>query len=377
MNNLLSFGAEPFSLKLSNLNVLIGPNASGKSNLIEVLSLLRATPVSAHVSNADMRGVVRYGGGVQSWLFQGDMQRRAGIGAAIQTSSTGSLAHWLALAPTESGFLVENEEIKQWRAGKSKPVYPSQAAQALENLQGPGWRRTDTYESVLSRLRDAKRHPELTSLSDAYTGIRIFREWEFGRSSKLRNSQATDHRNDRLEEDFSNLGVFLSRMKRFPSAKRSIVEGLRDLYDGFTDFDVVIEGGRAQIYFTEGNYTVPATRLSDGTLRYLCLLTILCDPTPPPLICIEEPELGLHPDIIPKLTDRLIEASTRTQIIVTTHSDILVDAMSETPESVVICEKQGGVTAMNRLSSDALAEWLEKYRLGQLWMQGQIGGTRW
>ena len=111
--------------------------------------------------------------------------------------------------------------------------------------------------------------------------------------------------------------------------------------------------------------------------RYLCLLAILCDPDPPPLICIEEPELGLHPDVLPKLADHMLEASKRTQLIVTTHSDVLVDAMSEHPEAVVVCEKHHGSTKMTRLSADALKVWLEKYRLGELWIRGELGGTRW
>ena len=117
--------------------------------------------------------------------------------------------------------------------------------------------------------------------------------------------------------------------------------------------------------------------LSDGTLRYLCLLAILCDPTPPPLICIEEPELGLHPDILPKIADLLVEASSRTQLIVTTHSDILVDAMTERPEVVLVCEKHEGQTQIKRLSTDDLSIWLAKYRLGELWTRGELGGTRW
>ncbi len=70
-------------------------------------------------------------------------------------------------------------------------------------------------------------------------------------------------------------------------------------------------------------------------------------------------------------------AAERTQLIVTTHSDILVDEMSETPEAVVVCEKPDGQTQMNRLSSADLKTWLEKYRLGELWIDGQLGGKRW
>jgi len=162
-----------------------------------------------------------------------------------------------------------------------------------------------------------------------------------------------------------------------PVAKRAILGGLQELYDGITDYKIQILAGYVQVILREGDRSIPAIRLSDGTLRYLCLLAILCDPTPPGLICIEEPELGLHPDIIPKLADLLVETSKRTQLIVTTHSDMLVNALSETPESIVVCEKHDHQTRMERLSSEKLKPWLEKYRLGELWMSGEIGGTRW
>ncbi len=193
----------------------------------------------------------------------------------------------------------------------------------------------------------------------------------------FREPQKSDLRNDRLEEDFSNLGMFLNRLRRLPKTKAVLLTGLANLYEGLTDFDVSIEGGTVQVFFTEGDFPIPATRLSDGTVRYLCLLAILCDPEPPPLIGIEEPELGLHPDILPKVADLLTAASERTQLIVTTHSEILVDALTERPGAVVVCEKHKGQTTMRRPDAETLAAWLEKYRLGQLWMNGQLGGTRW
>ena len=183
--------------------------------------------------------------------------------------------------------------------------------------------------SILAQRRNPERYPEITHLANTYEKWRIYREWAFGRNTVFREPQKADMRNDRLEEDFSNLGLFLSRLRNVPIAKKAIVAGLRDLYDGLTDFEVPITAGNVQIFLHEGDYSIPATRLSDGTLRYLSLLAILCDPTPPPLICIEEPELGLHPDILPNLADLLVAASTKTQLIVTTHSDILVDAMTE------------------------------------------------
>jgi predicted ATPase len=131
-----------------------------------------------------------------------------------------------------------------------------------------------------------------------------------------------------------------------------------------------------QLYLHEGNRRIPATRVSDGSLRFICLLAILCHPSPPPLICIEEPELGLHPDLMPTIADLMQEASERTQLIVTTHSDVLVDALTQSPEDVIVCEKHDGNTLMRRLSRDDLSTWLEKYSLGNLWTSGQIGGNR-
>ena len=95
------------------------------------------------------------------------------------------------------------------------------------------------------------------------------------------------------------------------------------------------------------------------------------------MIVIEEPELGLHPDLLPTLSDLLLAASERSQLIVTTHSDVLVDALTETPESIVVCEKHDGQTEMRRLDEAGLAKWLENYRLGELWTSGELGGNRW
>jgi predicted ATPase len=103
---------------------------------------------------------------------------------------------------------------------------------------------------------------------------------------------------------------------------------------------------------------IPATRLSDGTVRYLCLLAVLCHPQPPPFVGIEEPELGLHPDVLPGLADLLVDASSRTQLLVTTQSDILVDALTSTPESVVVCEMTDGATKLRRLNQEDLRPWL-------------------
>jgi predicted ATPase len=160
-----------------------------------------------------------------------------------------------------------------------------------------------------------------------------------------------------------------------PEAKQRILKALRLLCREADNFDVLIEGGAVQVFLQEsGRFTVPATRLSDGTLRFLFLLVILCHPNPPLLVCIEESELGLHLDILPSLADLLKEASERCQLIVTTHSDVLVDAMTDQPESVLVCEKDEKGTSMKRLNAGELKPWLEKYRLGELWIRSEIRG---
>src|SRR5262249_40496760 len=148
-----------------------------------------------------------------------------------------------------------------------------------------------------------------------------------------------------------------------------LLEKLRRFYDAADDIVTGVQGGMVQLFLHEKNLSepIPATRLSDGTLRYLCLLTLLCHPEPPPLVCLEEPELGLHPDILPTIAELLIEASQRTQLIVTTHSDVLVSALTEIPDAVLVCERDALGSHLRRLESERLKKWLERYSLGELW----------
>jgi len=379
--NFLSFGPDNPGIELNNLNLFIGPNGSGKSNLIEAISLMRSAP-------KEMRDVTRQGGGAAEWIWKGEPKEAASVEWVVgYPKGSTALRHVVAFRAVAQAYSLDDERVEnaEKQAGQQDYYfyYRYQHGQPAVNTIDKGRRSLaresiEADRSILAQRRDPEVYPELAWLAQNYEKVRIYREWAFGRNAVFREPQKADMRNDSLEEDFANLGLFLNRLKtRFPTAKKAIIEGLKDLYDGISDFDVLVEGGTVQVFFTEGDFVIPATRLSDGTLRYLCLLAILCDPKPPPLICIEEPELGLHPDILPKVADLLRAASERTQLIVTTHSDILVDAMTETPEVVVVCAKQHGRTSMERLRRDDLSEWLDRYRLGQLWIKGEIGGTRW
>jgi predicted ATPase len=234
-----------------------------------------------------------------------------------------------------------------------------------------------TSESILSQRRDPDVYSELYDLSSFFEVIELYRDWSFGRYTPPRMPQPADLPNDYLMKDAQNLGLVLNQIRRNPEAKEALLKHLSLVYEGVRDVDVSIEGGTVQVFLHEHKWVVPAHRLSDGTLRWLSLLAILLNPKDQTIVCIEEPEMGLHPDLLPPLAKLLREASQRMQLIVTTHSDVLVDALSDTPESVLVCEKHEGSTTLRRLDRDDLSDWLEKYTLGQLWRRGELGGNRW
>lgn len=380
LNNFLSFGEASQETPLRALNVIIGPNGSGKSNLLESIELLRSAP-------EQLLKPIREGGGVRDWLWKGgNGTPTASLNVVIDNpKGPQSLRYRLSFTEVGQRFEIVDEIVEREKPDGQhpQPYFYYHLNNGRPALNVKGTKRTiqqedvDLEKSILSQRRDPEQYPEITYLGQVLGKIRLYREWSFGRYTIPRLPQKADLPNDVLEADASNLGLVLNRLRRDPQVKKHLLTALQALYKGIDDYDVQIEGGTVQVFFHEGKFTVPATRLSDGTLRYLCLLAILCHPNPPPLICIEEPELGLHPDVLPTLADLLREASQRTQLIVTTHSDVLVDSMTDCPEAVLVAEKSETGTVLTRLDAAKLKPWLDKYRLGQLWTRGDIGGTRW
>ena len=384
LRNILSFGPEVQKLDLRPLNVLIGPNGAGKSNLIEVIGLLQAAP-------RNLPAPIRESGGVDDWVWRSDEQVKSASVEIVLENLIGQrpLHYALEFASNSQRFEVIYESLRDKETENTR-VNPEiyfnyQNRIAAISYRDPSGtlRRTlrladfTPDQSILAQRKDPDHFPELTYIGDKLDKIRLYREWSFGRNIPLRWPQKSDLPNDYLAVDGSNLGLILNKFKRSPRDEHKFLKELREFGDGVTDFGVIIEGGTIQVFLREGNVIMPATRLSDGTLRYLCLLAILCHPNPSPLVCIEEPELGLHPDLLPSLATLLQEASEKCQLIVTTHSDILVDALTETAESIVVCEKHDGQTRLDRLDERRLTDWLKKYRLGELWVSGELGGNRW
>lgn len=374
LQRLLSFGPQTPPLELRPLNVLIGPNGSGKSNLIEAIDLLRAAP-------KELAEPVRRGGGIGEWVWKGASDRKEAASLRVVAPlHTGDIAHELQLENDQQRMLLIGETFEFFHADNGRRMLFQSGRVGARFWEGTQEQKIDDFRpsdrSILALRRDPERYPELTRLAEGYEKIRIYRDWDVGRDAPVRRPQWADDRNDFLKEDLSNLGLVLNRFRRQGSLKSKIVERTQTAYGQLTDIDVIVEGGTVQLFVQEGDFIIPAVRLSSGTLRFLALVLILGDPNPPPLVCIEEPELGLHPDLMPAIADLLRDAATRTQLIVTTHSDVLVDALSDTPEDVVVFEKEEASTKMKRLDKADLTDWLEKYSLGTLWRQGNIGGTR-
>ena len=119
-----------------------------------------------------------------------------------------------------------------------------------------------------------------------------------------------------------------------------------------------------------------AADLSDGTLRFLFLLAVLANPNPPPLIAIDEPETGLHPSMLPIVVEYARDASSRTQVILATHSPDLLDAFGDEPPTTTIVERQDGETVLQVVSGEEPSYWLTQYRLGELFRSNELESMR-
>lgn len=387
---LLSFGPAGVDLPMGPLNVLIGPNGSGKTNFLEVIALFRACANGLDpVFTAD---------GIGEWLWKG---RRAGnafiLEADVEYGSGGKARHLMTVAVRNGKPIMKIEQLEPEvvcsddeglsyrRAPRDTwpPQFPgTQFAIDLRELGDAAARENmiliDTRQRPEASLLGVVNHiyPMVEKLKDRYERIGLYRYWSFSPTDQARQQQDAQAEADFLADEGTNLPVVLSRFHG--DDKDRLVAALQKLFPGIVDLNCTGSGGNVLLFLVErGNRYIPATRLSDGTLRYLCLLSILLHPKPPPLVAIEEPELGLHPDLLPTVADLLVDASERTQLVVTTHSDILVDALTEKPESIVVCEKHDGQTAMRRLDRNDLSKWLKDYRLGELWTSGELGGNRW
>jgi predicted ATPase len=396
LENFLSFGPDSGWIDLKSLNVLIGPNGAGKSNFIEALQILKSLPV-------DLTRVISSGSRAAQYPWKGSRDVSAcGLGTIWQYGQSAfDLLHSIRLTAEADVFGVTSETLQSviehptesgkegfrhrvlfgYYSGSPELSLIHDAARSKSEIDADlPIGRIPPGQSVLSQRKDPNSYPEVFYLTENLSRIRVFRFSDLDCGINLKRGQSSDEPlGDFLNEYATNLAKTLQDFNRYEGVLEALNERLREFLPTFRKFHVHPGMNSFELQVLEEGFKqpIPAARLSDGTLRYLVLLVILLHPDPPPLICIEEPEIGLHPDMISEVGRLLRDASTRTQLIVTTHSDVLIDALSGVPETVVVCEKEDGITQMERLSLQELDVWLADYSLGHLWRKGTIGGNRW
>ena len=390
LKNILSF--KDTRLDLQPLNVLIGANGSGKSNLIDVIAMLQAVP-------NDIAGFLRSNGPTSDWIWNGPGRSETPfhiarveaelmapgfplnyqLGITVGNDRVHSLTERLDLIEEENNkklfakpfFQASTENVRLW---------PTRADGTLADYgDDPTKVELPRGRSVLSEIRNPTEYPALTETARMLSAIKVYRSWYVGRGSHIRHPQRTDSDPTFLEEDFSNLALVVNDLlgRRLESSLDSC---LKRFYESYESLHTRIFGNTVELIINEAGMSssLPASRLSDGTIRFIALLAILCHPAPPPLICIEEPEIALHPDSLDLVVELLIEASQRTQLIVTTHSPWLIDRLSAQPDSVVVCERDRNPadgTQFKRFTGKDLEDWLEDQPLGEVWMAGAMGGV--
>ena len=391
LKNILSF--KDTKLDLQPLNVLIGANGSGKSNLIDVIGLLKAVP-------SDIAGFLRSNGPTDDWIWKGTGWEETPFHLATVKAV---FANPVWPYQYESQILVGNNrvhslterldlvEIGQNSTKYVRPffqssngsvrLWPTQPSGTLADYgDEPVKIDIPRGQSVLSEIRNPAEYPALAETSRMLSAIRVYRGWEVGRDSPVRHPQRTDGDPNFLEEDFSNLALVVNDLLS-RRLEPSLDSYLQRFYESYESLHPRIFGNTIELIVNETGMSsaLPASRLSDGTIRFIALLAILCHPNPPPLICIEEPEIAMHPDSQDLVVQLLKRASERTQLIVTTHSPWLIDRLSATPDHVVVCERDrhpADGTKFKRFTRKELDDWLEDQPLGEVWMAGAMGGVR-
>ncbi len=348
-------------LKPGPLTVLIGPNGSGKTNFLGVFSFLNA------IRHGRLRTYVAKAGGADRVLHFGS-RITAALHIHISFRNKAPYQHErneyeIALEPSAADKLVPVSEFVRFHDERShdRPYEDEihatsmwEAGISMPDLQG-------TARSVKRRL----------------AGLRLHHFHDTSATSPLKKmAQVND--NDHLRHDGSNLAAFLHLLReKHEHSYRAIVRTVRLVAPFFRDFtlepelekpDTILlrwEHGGTDAYFD-------ASSLSDGTLRFMALTTLLLQPNKPSVIVLDEPELGLHPSAITLLASLMKKASTDAQVIVATQSALLLDHFE--PEEVLVADRVDGATRFSRLDSARLQSWLEDYSLGQLWEKNEIGG---
>ncbi len=343
-------------IELGALNVLIGANGAGKSNLIEVFDLLH------QIIHQNLQLTVGRAGGADQFLHYG----RKRTDDILLRFDFAPNAYRCVLVPTEDDELIFGKETVYFHA---KRHYPEPYAQLL----GRGHSET----AMLDPSEGEARTKIVDHVIRAFKSWKIYHFHDTGPSAKVKQKGNLGD-NVALRPDAGNLAAFLYRLRETQrETYRNIVDAVRMVAPFFDDFDLRpdrLNPEKIRLEWRErgSDSYFNAAALSDGTLRFISLATLLLQHELPTTVLLDEPELGLHPYAITMLAELLGSASERTQVVVSTQSVTLVNQLS--PEDVIVVDRPEGESTFRRLSSDEIASWLSDYSLGELWEKNVLGG---
>jgi predicted ATPase len=346
------------NLTLGPLNVLIGANGAGKSNLLSFVRLLSGMVTSP----GNLQFLVSKAGGANALMHDGaavTAEITAGLTFAADEGTYGYLVRLAHAAPDTLIFADE----RLW------PASPGATEKEWRSL-GAGHREAKLVEEaeggdpVARAVRKLLGDCKVYQFHNTSETARIRQRWDL-------------HDNRALKEDGANLDPFLWRLRgAAPRAYRRVVETLRQIIPFFADFFLEPTNGTVLLQWQErGTDTVfGAHQGSDGTLRTMALLALLLQPTEdiPSVIILDEPELGLHPYAVNVIAGLLRSVSLSKQVILATQSATLIDHFE--PEDVIVVNRRGRQSDFVRLDPERLREWLEEYSLAELWEKNVLGG---
>lgn len=346
-------------LELGPLNVLIGANGAGKSNLVGFFRLLNFMMTGA------LQEFIGRSGGAGSLLHYGPKVTSHLTGALEWATEAGIMRYKCRLAyAAEDKLIFAAEQVRP----RLDAVPPPRVIDF-----GAGYRETAL------RNANVKKGTAPALITEALSGLRVYQFHDTSDESRLRATcEADDSRF--LYSNGGNLAAMLRRLREEHRARYERVLGTVRLVAPFLD-DFILEptsNGHPRVSLRwrgrGAEYEFGPHQLSDGTLRFIALATLLLQPAEwlPSLIVIDEPELGLHPVALATLAGMLHETAQDAQLLVATQSAALVDFFA--PEEVVVVDREHGASSFRRLSEDQLKEWLEDYSLGELWRRNLIAG---
>ena len=352
--------------ELRDLNIIIGANGAGKSNFIQVFHLLM------NMTRQNFQKFVQENGGADNFLHNGP-KHTSEIRIKLTLGPNWPFYQFYRgkLTPTVNETFLLEETISSDRYPSFSP--PSRESslrdwQASENDEIPinGWSPSRNEGGDILIPSWMVYHFHDTSLT-----------------AKMRRSEIIED-NERLRGNGDNIAPFLLRLKEDEALRshyREIVQAIRLVMPFFDDFRLDVkrfgEAEKVRLSWQQkgSDFPMQPYHLSDGSIRFICLATVLLQPNPPSLIVIDEPELGLHPEAIAILAELIQAAAKKTQLVVATQSPLLLNAFAL--EDIVVMNREDGQSRFARLNADDFGEWLREYSLGELWAKNVIdGGSR-